>query len=776
MKLAIELRSVVHESVALLGIVIKRELGSASYAKIESIRQQMAELRESSDESSFKQLNQLSKELSKKSPGHRYEIAHAFTLMIEVMNVSENAYRSYRLTKRNKAPLTKYKPDSITYVLTAHPTEARSPQNIAIFQQIQDLLIKVLKNTEPGKKVTFDSSQKSDLLHLLEVAWRMSVVRKRSPKVKDEATALYGQVFRDEILFALMDANDRNIPFRLHSWIGGDKDGHPGVDEKVLMQSLTISRGQILKLVLRLLHEVRATLDLLSISHLEQLLSKNIAVLKSCRTLKAGDIKKVEIVRLQFFKLKSAYEKNFGELHPALRRIEQLFELFPALVIPMELREASDVIMAVPPKKGFPIDRMLQTIASLSKGSDPRFYARSFIISMCESALHMRTAALKQKAVFGEVRLPVVPLFEEASSLAESDQIMAQVFQDPLLKNAIHQFWESKVEMMVGYSDSSKEAGVLPSRLAIAEALPRLEKMCRKFHFTPVFFHGSGGSVDRGGGPIDNQTAWWPKSGVANYKATVQGEMVERWLASPMIAKRQLEKIALSSSAVLRKKFSALHDPSLDAFAEKITKAYRAKITAADFLQVVAGATPYSYMNYLKIGSRPAKRTQELTVKGLRAIPWILCWTQTRLLFPIWWGVGSAWTMSSPQEKKILQKAFHSEEVFASYVKALDFTLAKVEISVFKTYLSQSRLPAQLIETFSREVDEEFQKTLIFCKAMTGSKELLRSKRWLQESIQLRAPMIHPLNLLQIIAQKNREIDLLRLTVTGISSGMMSTG
>ena len=443
----------------------------------------------------------------------------------------------------------------------------------------------------------------------------------------------------------------------------------------------------------------------------------------------------------------------------------------------MDLREASNVIMAKSQnKRGFAIDRMLQKIAMLSKGSNPRNYARSFIISMCESVTHMRAAALKQKKYFGEVLIPVVPLFEEASSLAESPQIMEQVFHDPLLKNAIVRFWGKKVEMMVGYSDSSKEAGVLPSRLAIAKALPRLEKICRTFKLTPIFFHGSGGSVDRGGGPIDNQTAWWPKSGVKNYKVTIQGEMVERWLASPMIAQRQLENIAESGHAVLGKKFRVTQSEELSIFAEKITQIYRAKITASDFLEVVAKATPYSFMSYLKIGSRPSKRTPELTVKGLRAIPWILCWTQTRLFFPIWWGVGTAWINSTPAQKKALKSAFATQAAFTSYVKALDFTLAKVELSVFKTYMQQSQLPKNLIRDFTADVENEFRSTVAFCKSMTGSSELLRTKLWLQESVRLRAPMIHPLNILQIIAQKNHEIDLLRLTVTGISSGMMSTG
>lgn len=775
--IAPELRHLIRESVALLGEVIKRELGLKGFKLVENIRVQMTYLRKTSNNEAFTKLINLKHELEKATPELRYEIAHAFTLMIQLMNSAENAYRSHRLKVNKKIKYFEIHPESITYVLTAHPTEARSAQNITIFQEIQKTLLNILTANELEKKIQIQHQQRENLLHYLELAWRIPVMRKRSPKVKDEAQTLYGQLFRDCILTTLMNANERKVKLRIHSWIGSDKDGHPGVHEKTLLQSLTLSRNEILKVITGQFIDVRSTLKLVSNNDLEKQINHLLTKAKTLRLLKTGDVKKVEKFKQEILKLISSYQTEIGGTHPELRTLNQLLELFPGLVIPMELRESSDVLMSRPKnKKGLAIDRMLKTIAAISKGGDPRWYARSFIISMTESAAHVKAAALKQKKFLGQIILPVVPLFEESASLAQSAEIMTEVFNDDLLMTAIKKLWNSRVELMVGYSDSSKEAGVFPSRLAIAQALPRLEKVCRDHQVMPIFFHGSGGSVDRGGGTLDNQTAWWPKSAVNNFKVTVQGEIIERWLATPMIAERQLEKISQCATDVLKKKFHSPENVELKLFADKITHSYRDKITDPEFLEIVKLATPYAMMRYLKLGSRPARRTKELTVKSLRAIPWILCWTQTRLLFPIWWGAGSAWEHSSASQKRALVEAFEQNPVFNSYVKALDFTLAKVELAVFKTYLNESALPKELVQKFSKEIDEEYYRTVRFCKIITKSQKLLDTKQWLQESVQLRAPMIHPLNILQNIAMKNKEIDLLRLTVTGISSGMMSTG
>ena len=329
---------------------------------------------------------------------------------------------------------------------------------------------------------------------------------------------------------------------------------------------------------------------------------------------------------------------------------------------------------------------------------------------------------------------------------------------------------------MVGYSDSAKEAGVLASRLAISDALPKLEKVCTQAGLIPVFFHGSGGSIDRGGGSIEDQTAWWPKSALRIYKVTIQGEMIERSLATAAIAGSQVDKITRSAANGLTKSPEFKTDFAVKEFAKVISEKYRARITSLEFLKLVEMATPYSYLKILKIGSRPVKRTTQLTVKGLRAIPWVMCWTQTRVLFPTWWGVGSTWSKSSPAQKAALKMAFQKDPVFTSYIKALGFTLAKIELNIWKMYLEKSNLSKSEIESAVTEFQTEFEQTCKCYFEICEQKDLLWFRPWLGESINLRSPMIHPLNLLQIIAKQNKDPHLLRVTTTGISSGMLTTG
>jgi phosphoenolpyruvate carboxylase len=773
------LKSLVHHSVALFGEILKHEVGIAFFNRIESLREKMSGLRGQTSAASYRVLQKDLLQLQKLSPEKRLALARSFTLMLELMNACENAYRTSR--SWNVTTSSSELPQQITYVLTAHPTEARSPENIDVFHQIQALLIQVLKGT-PEKSLPVWSPQKeTDLKHLLEIAWRTWIVRNRSPKVRDEADHIYSTLFRRDVFQELLDLVAEGVPLRLYTWVGGDKDGHPGVQERTLLESLTLSRAHLVDNSLKQLHSVRTTLTLFQkrSSLGPRSWQKKISILEKefrrLRKVQPGDGGRVQTLKTRVNEFIHTYTVHIGEKHPALRCLEEMILLFPGMVVPLELRESSDVLMTNS-KKPLAIDRMLKRLARLSRGGDPRWYAHGFIISMAESIEHIRRAAAKQREVFGYLPLPIIPLFEEAKSLKRSPEILKEFVGDRSLKAAAKKYWNGQLELMVGYSDSSKEAGVLFSRLAIAQALPALEKICLRAGLTPVFFHGSGGSVDRGGGSIQDQTAWWPHSALRNYKVTIQGEMVERSLATPEIARGQIQHILKSVEDGVKRKPITAQSPSLETFAERVQTLYSEMIQSESFLKIVEKATPYSYLRLLKLGSRPSKRAQQLQVSGLRAIPWILCWTQTRVLFPTWWGVGTAWKEASPKARKELQKAFRTRPAFTSYVKALGFTLAKTELGIWHLYLQNSTLTKEEASAAYEMFEVEWLKTCRFFKEVSGQKNFTWEKPWLAESIWLRSPMIHPLNLLQILAQKDHDIELLRVTATGISSGMMTTG
>ncbi|HBC0078053.1 TPA: phosphoenolpyruvate carboxylase, partial [Legionella pneumophila] len=158
--------------------------------------------------------------------------------------------------------------------------------------------------------------------------------------------------------------------------------------------------------------------------------------------------------------------------------------------------------------------------------------------------------------------------------------------------------------------------------------------------------------------------------------------------------------------------------------------------------------------------------------RKLRAIPWILCWTQTRLLFPTWWGIGSTWSELNGIEKNRLKVLYKENALFAAFVKQLGVTLSKVYLPVWEQYLLQLTGSIEYLRPFQSELES----TILFFYQITDEKDFCFHQPWLGESIQLRSTLIHPLNLIQIEAMKRKDLPLLRKTVTGISCGMLTTG
>jgi len=176
------------------------------------------------------------------------------------------------------------------------------------------------------------------------------------------------------------------------------------------------------------------------------------------------------------------------------------------------------------------------------------------------------------------------------------------------------------------------------------------------------------------------------------------------------------------------------------------------------------------------MGFRQSKRRGPVNIKNLRAIPWVLCWTQTRTLFPSWWGVGSYWQTLGPEEKKNLKRAFRESALFSTYIKQLGFTLQKIEMNIFQLYLEETHLSELEKKRFAKDFLNELRACKTFFKELTKESNYLWYRRWLKTSIELRSPLIDPLNILQLIALKEKDLFLLRETVTGVASGMLTTG
>lgn len=759
------LRELVNKAVATLGEVIQQYVGKKLYNKIEAYRKEMTLVRVGSFQNKVKRLEKVYLSLKKLSQQDQFYVAHSFALMLEIMNTCENAYRTHLIHQR-KPRLHKKHPTGIFFVLTAHPTESRSPQNVAIFAEMQDLLVQILDSHFIWNK--------EQLKSIIEKAWHLPITRQRKPEVRDEAEYIYSIVLNPFILDALLRASTEVSPFYIRSWVGGDKDGHPGVKTETMLMSLSMSRQKIITYLTHLLKKVEGDLLLLKHDHFVNNCNTLIKSVKKLTRIDTGDGRKIEKLRTQIEKFIGTYSKKFGSRLQPMIQIHLLLKMFPGLVVPLELRESSELVsIAAKTKKPQAISEMLRALQKISTGGNPRWYVRGFIISMCGSIENVHSGLQLVARYFKEPKLPVIPLFEQEDALKLSSVIVDQMLKNSFIKKGIKNYWHNRLEIMLGYSDSAKEVGVLQSRLLISETVKKIEVLCAKNKVTPVFFHGSGGSVDRGGGSVQEQTSWLSNKSRDLFKATVQGEMVERTFSSPSIFRSGFDQLV---EQISQNEKATESSPLLFQFAAEVSRNYKNAIHSAEFLEVVQRATPYRYLSALKMGSRPSKRGKISNVLNLRAIPWVLCWTQTRTLFPVWWGIGSAWNALNDKGRRKLKIEFKQNPLFRSYVKLLGFTLAKVELPIWEFYLKHSGLNKNKTEYMIELFQKEYQSAILFVQELTEQNNLLWYRPWLGESIHLRSPMIHPLNLLQILSIENKDPLMIRETVTGIAIGMLTTG
>lgn len=767
-----ELTSLVNQALEMLGRAIQSQYGKSIYRDVESIRTQFKKVRSKNHSTRLLMHRKVSRLLKKRRPEDKLKIAHSFSVALELINACENAFRSHRLAQRGQTPL-KTQNQSMIFVLTAHPTESRSRQCVEILTQITEKIFDHLQKSQSK------DSLEEEIFHYIHLFLKIPLSKTKIPTVADEAEYIYSILFQKDSLQTQIKRSQIGSPLYVRSWVGGDKDGHPGVNDKVMLRSLSQSRRHILLAISDRVQRSKKILQLLLESH-PNLTPTLVALtqfqssLKPLNRVSPGDSQRLETTVKKLKAVSLRYRKSTGVDCPYLSEIEHLFYLFPGLTVPLELREDSQVIAQANETPHLAIAAMLRALKSISGGRSPERYVRGFVISMCESVEDYQAAIRLCKTHLGELSIPIVPLYETRKALKESTQLTQEILEIKGLHSTIQKKWGSKLEIMLGYSDSAKESGAFSSRGMILTTLHRLDRLIQKHHLTPVFFHGSGGSVARGGGSLEEQLSWWPKSAKQRFKATVQGEMVYRSFSSPQILNRQLDQI--HSHSRRSRPMSIKENSPLFEFIERTRSHYSQKVADPSFLELVEKATPYRYLDQLKIGSRPSKRKKEFNLKNLRAIPWVLCWTQTRALFPVWWGVGSAWEELSQKKQAELKKDYLKSDFFSSFVNTLSYSIAKVDLSVWSFYLENSGLPKERVEKTQKEFQMELDKTQRFLKELTRGKDLMWSRPWLPESVQLRSTLIYPLNLLEIDALQREDIPLLRECVSGIASGMQTTG
>ncbi|MFN8370241.1 MAG: phosphoenolpyruvate carboxylase [Bacteriovoracaceae bacterium] len=487
----VELKAQVNFSVTILGRAIKNLYGDTTFNLIESIRKELVGMHNVDTDKQFNILFKINTQLKKVTKKELPTIAHAYLTMLELINRCEAAHRIFKLNnapKKAKELITKLDQE-IIYVLTSHPTEAKSPKFLESFEKIQKILVKLYDVSE-NKKIL-----ELELYHLLYLALSIPAAKNRAPKVEDEANMIYSFLLNPKLLDKIL-ASDLPIFFR--TWVGGDKDGHPGVDHRTLKESLTLSRNYLIHYVNLNLTKLLTDSKLLNAPKIvacKKNFKELLTQLNQLKRVLPQDYIKVEKFKKSFLSSSNRWHQEFGEKNFNLVNIEKLFQLYPQLVVPIEVREDSEFVKeSLTSRKTFAIVKMLQFIKSIASFNTCKSYVRGFILSMVETEEDLFNGAKLTKKIFGSLWLPVVPLFENRKALENCEKIIKTYLTKETVQH--HQkYWNSNFEIMLGYSDSSKECGVFPSRVLIYEAMRSLDLLLRGKNLHPVFFHGSGGSV-----------------------------------------------------------------------------------------------------------------------------------------------------------------------------------------------------------------------------------------------------------------------------------------
>ncbi len=420
-----------------------------------------------------------------------------------------------------------------------------------------------------------------------------------------------------------------------------------------------------------------------------------------------------------------------------------------------------------------------------------------YIISMSRSAADAlsvlalaRTAGCVQHCgeSGNEVPLDIAPLFETIDDLRAAPEIMRALFDDPVYRRHL-QARGGQQTVMLGYSDSAKDGGILASRWALQRTQVELLELSQQAGVRILFFHGRGGSVSRGGGKTERAVIAAPRGTVDGVlRVTEQGEVIHRKYGIRALALRNLEQ---ATAAVLRASLRPRPpEPresrwrELAAELAQISRAhYRALVHEhADFPAYFRAATPIDVIERLRLGSRPSKR-REGGIDALRAIPWVFAWSQNRSGLTGWYGVGSALAHGiATHGHDAIAAMAHDWPFFAAMLDDIEMLMAKSDLAIFERY---SRLAGPLHDVFYAEIAAEFDRTADTILALRGRSQLLQDDYRLRLSIRLRNPYVDPISLLQVeLLQRWRDakredealFQALVSTVNGIAAGIQNTG
>jgi phosphoenolpyruvate carboxylase len=633
-------------------------------------------------------------------------------------------------------------------------------------------------------------------------------------------------------------------PVSFVSWMGGDRDGNPNVTAAVTEEVLLLSRWQAADLYLR---DVTALVEELSMTRCDErlralagdarepyravlrdlrgLLRETLAGLESRLAGKPADTERLLSHRDQLLEpLECCYQslRDGGMATIADARLLDLIRkvrCFGVHLVRLDIRQDSDrhtqalseltrylelgdysewdeehrqafllgelasrrPLFPVRWQPGPEVREVLDTCAVTAR--QPEQALGAYIISMARQPSDVLAVHLLLREFGAERAIPVAPLFETLDDLSRARQVM-----DALLANDWYRDYIGHRQMvMIGYSDSAKDAGSLAAGWAQYRAQEELLDSCARHGVRLTLFHGRGGTIGRGGAPAHDALLSQPPGSLRNgLRVTEQGEMIRTKLGWTSLA---VKTLAVYTTAICRANLQTPPTPDaqwrqlMDALSEESCAAYRAVVRERpDFVSYFRAATPEQELASLPLGSRPARRAGKGGIESLRAIPWIFAWSQNRIMLPAWLGAGAALQAALDRGEAATLRAMTTKwPFFAARLSMLEMVFAKADGDL-SAYYDECLVPEEL-QDLGQQLRAQLAADRETVLAIVERDDLLQEQPWTRQSIQLRNVYTDPLNYLQAeLLQRNREAPrqalekAIMVTIAGIAAGMRNTG
>jgi phosphoenolpyruvate carboxylase len=652
-----------------------------------------------------------------------------------------------------------------------------------------------------------------------------------------------GEAFRD--VYGL-DLDENTLPNLVHfgSWIGGDRDGNPLVKPDCIRGALEMARALILR---EYLNDVESISDRLSSSSRQTGVSQELLsrlqhyertvagvhlawgphnTTESYRRFLSYMFHRLQQSRKavgapaayhntgefedDLLLVQNSLRSNRGErlsqtyVDSLLRKVRTFGFHLHTLDIRQHARVHARAIKELGPAltghaRSSETRELLDTFRTIAqlKRTDPAHSIRHYIISGAESENDVLAVIRLAKAAEVQVSssaddpgLMPVPLFESIDSLRAAGTVMRRLWSDPEYQPLLDS-WGRWQEVMLGYSDSNKDGGMLTSTWELYKAHRELHHAAQEYGVKLRLFHGRGGTVGRGGGPTHAAILAQPPGCFSGHiRITEQGEVLNWKYADPVLAEWNLElMIAASLEALTRHEEEPplRWEEAIEEMSQEAYRVYRREIADnPDVLEYFEQATPVNELDTARIGSRPSRRTRGRQLEDLRAIPWVFGWMQSRHAVPAWFGVGHAlqhFAKSGPGHEQLLRQIARGFPVFAELLRNVELGMAKADLGIARDYSGLVKNAALRKRVFSM-LEEEFLRSRRMILRVTGQRELLGRNRVLARSIRLRNPYVDPMSLIQVEllrrkhhGQQSSELEYpLGATINGIAAGLHNTG